>query len=53
MIIGNAWQSGKGLRIDYLLVSPLAADKIIAANNINDKERSRPRKSLRSLSMRA
>lgn len=33
---GNAWQSGKGLRIDYLLVSPLAADKIIAAN-INDK----------------
>ncbi len=33
---GNAWQNGKGLRIDYLLTSPLAADKISAAS-INDK----------------
>lgn len=29
---GGAWQHNKGLRIDYLLASPLAADKIIDAS---------------------
>lgn len=33
---GGAWQNGKGLRIDYLLASPKAADKIIAAT-VEDK----------------
>lgn len=33
---GGAWQHNKGLRIDYLLTSPLAADKIVEAT-IEDK----------------
>ncbi len=33
---GGSWQYNKGLRIDYLLASPLASDKIIAAE-IEDK----------------
>lgn len=33
---GGAWQHNKGLRIDYLLTSPQAADKIIKAE-IEDK----------------
>lgn len=33
---GGAWQNGKGLRIDYLLTSPKAADKITEAA-IEDK----------------
>jgi exodeoxyribonuclease-3 len=33
---GGSWQNGKGLRIDYLLTSPLASDKIISAA-IEDK----------------
>jgi exodeoxyribonuclease-3 len=33
---GGAWQNGKGLRIDYLLASPKAADKITSAT-IEDK----------------
>ncbi|MBU6338915.1 MAG: exodeoxyribonuclease III [Rickettsiales bacterium] len=33
---GGAWQHNKGLRIDYLLTSPLASDKIISAT-IEDK----------------
>ncbi len=33
---GGSWQHNKGLRIDYLLTSPLAADKIIATT-IEDK----------------
>ena len=33
---GNSWQYNKGMRIDYLLTSPLATDKIIAAT-IEDK----------------
>ena len=33
---GGAWQNGKGLRIDYLLTSPKATDKIIDAA-IEDK----------------
>lgn len=32
----GGWQNGKGMRIDYLLTSPLASDKIIAAA-IHDK----------------
>ena len=28
---GNAWKHNKGLRIDYLLTSPLASDKLITA----------------------
>ena len=33
---GGAWQHNKGLRIDYLLASPLASDKMISAA-IEDK----------------
>lgn len=33
---GNSWQYNKGMRIDYLLASPLATDKITAAT-IEDK----------------
>ena len=33
---GGSWQHNKGLRIDYLLASPLAADKILDAT-IEDK----------------
>ncbi len=33
---GGSWQNGKGLRIDYLLTSSLASDKIISAA-IEDK----------------
>ncbi len=33
---GGSWQHNKGLRIDYLLTSPLASDKIIATT-IEDK----------------
>jgi exodeoxyribonuclease-3 len=33
---GGSWQNGKGMRIDYLLTSPLASDKIISAS-IDDK----------------
>lgn len=33
---GGSWQHNKGLRIDYLLTSPLASDKIISAT-IEDK----------------
>ncbi len=33
---GGSWQNNKGLRIDYLLTSPKAADKIITAT-IEDK----------------
>jgi exodeoxyribonuclease III len=33
---GGGWQHNKGARIDYLLASPLAADKIVAAS-IEDK----------------
>lgn len=32
----GGWQNGKGMRIDYLLTSPLASDKIISAA-IHDK----------------
>ncbi len=33
---GGSWQNGKGMRIDYLLTSPLGSDKIISAA-IEDK----------------
>jgi exodeoxyribonuclease-3 len=33
---GGAWQNGKGLRIDYLLTSPKASDKVVSAT-IEDK----------------
>jgi exodeoxyribonuclease-3 len=33
---GGSWQNGKGMRIDYLLTSPLASDKI-SATRIDDK----------------
>lgn len=33
---GGSWQNGKGMRIDYLLTSPLASDKITQAA-IHDK----------------
>lgn len=40
---GGAWQHNKGLRIDYLLTSPLASDKIISATiedkGVRDQER--------------
>ncbi|HLD76536.1 MAG TPA: exodeoxyribonuclease III [Rickettsiales bacterium] len=34
---GNAWQYNKGMRLDYLLTSPLASDKIVNAT-IEDKD---------------
>ncbi len=40
---GGAWQHNKGMRIDYLLTSPLAADKIISATiedrGVRDQEK--------------
>jgi len=40
---GNSWQYNKGMRIDYLLASPLAADKIISCNaedkGVRDQEK--------------
>ncbi len=40
---GGAWQHNKGLRIDYLLTSPLAADKIVDATiedrGVRDQEK--------------
>lgn len=40
---GNSWQNNKGFRIDYLLASPLAADKISTATiedrGVRDQER--------------
>lgn len=40
---GSAWQHGKGFRIDYLLASPLAADKISVAaiedRGVRDQEK--------------
>ncbi|MDX2083085.1 MAG: exodeoxyribonuclease III [Rickettsiales bacterium] len=40
---GGSWQHNKGLRIDYLLTSPLAADKIVAATiedrGVRDQEK--------------
>lgn len=39
----GGWQHNKGLRIDYLLASPLASDKIVSATiedrNVRDKEK--------------
>jgi len=39
----GSWQNGKGMRIDYLLTSPLAADKIVAAavedKGVRDQEK--------------
>ena len=40
---GNSWQHNKGFRIDYLLTSPLAADKILEATiedrGVRDQEK--------------
>ena len=40
---GGSWQHNKGMRIDYLLTSPQAADKIISAtiedNGVRDQEK--------------
>ena len=40
---GNSWKYNKGLRIDYLLTSPLASDKLVSGR-IEDKmmEREKP-----------
>ena len=41
----GAWQYNKGMRIDYLLASPLAADKIISCNMMDKGVRDREKAS--------